>query len=478
MPIPSGGLISKYDLLDPACYPGSGTTISDLVGSLDLTTTGSPTYDSTFGCLTWNANGVGAYSSLGSYANITSTFTISLWIRINDATVSQLIFNNGNRAGSMSGYSSFYDGSGSDLIDFGGNNVWGMASASSLSQDKWYNLTYTLDSGANQGKIYINGVLSSTSSNGVGNAYDVNAFLALGGYGSSTGSPTLDNKASYAVVLIYNTTLNATQVGDIYNTYFSRFNPGKVYLNASEPASASSPYTTWNDLSNSYDFTMYSPSFTAATSSTPAYYSFPSRNFGDALTVYGEYNGTPAVTSTNNFTGYFWVRRNANHGSFTQNRLSIFANGREDLVGGDNGWSYGTYNNPNAANDNVVIERAGFGIIDSGYSFANATWINIAITVDGSNTVTFYQDGNILGGPGFSFSATTPADGMWISRTAGSFFSWMGDISIIRQYDFALTQAQIQELYNYDLATYISPSPPPAPAGLVGGRTFGQGFAG
>jgi len=453
MPIPSGGLINKYDFLDPACYPGSGTTINDLVGSLDLNITGSPTYDSTQGSLTWNGLGVGAYSAFGSYVNTTTTFTVSIWVRINDASVSQLIFNNGNRAGAMSGYSSFFDGTGSDLIDFGGNNVWGMASGSALSQDQWYNLTYTLDGGINEGKIYINGVLSSTSGNG-SVSYGVNDFLALGGVGSSTGSPTLQNKSSYGVVLFYNTVLNATQVGDIYNSYFGRFNTGKVYLNASEPASAVAPYTTWSDLSNSYDFTMYSPSFTAATSSTPAYYSFPSRSFTTPVSVYGEYNGTPAITTEATWTGYFWVRRNANHGSFTQNRLSIFANGREDLISASNGWSYGTYNNPNAANDNIVIEAAGLGVFDSGDPMPNAEWVNIAYIRDSSNNINWYLDGAYLGQTAFT-GYTTPADGMWISRTAGSFFSWMGDISIIREYDYSLTGTQLLSLINFDRENYI-----------------------
>jgi hypothetical protein len=477
MGIPSGGLIHKYDLLDPACYVHPGT-IYDLVGTSDLLVNGSPTYDAILGCLTWNGLGIGAYSLPGQMANITSTFTFSTWFKLNDGSVTQCVFNNGERTSSWSGYSLFKDAANAKL-DFGANFVWGGYHGSpDLDPAKWYNATYTFSGGTLN--FYLNGTLVGTST-GLGSplAYGPNAYMAWGGNATAGfGAPQFQNKASYGVVLYYNTALTGPQVLDIYNEYYLRFNPGKVYLNASEPASAVAPYTTWSDLSNSYDFTMYSPSFTAATSSTPAYYSFPSRDYTTPVSVYGEYNGTPAVTATNNFTGYFWVRRNADHGSYTQNRLSIFANGREDLVGGDNGWSYGAYNNPNAANNNVTIERANYGVIDSGYTFANATWINIAYTVDGSNVLTFYQDGIIKGGPGFSWGATSPADGMWISRTAGSYFSWMGDISIIRQYDTALTQAQIQELYNYDLATYISPSPPPAPAGNVGGRTFGQGFAG
>ena len=46
MAIPSGGLINKYDLLDPACYVHPGP-INDLVGTVDLSTNGSPTYDAT-----------------------------------------------------------------------------------------------------------------------------------------------------------------------------------------------------------------------------------------------------------------------------------------------------------------------------------------------------------------------------------------------------------------------------------------------
>lgn len=467
--------LHEYDFADPASYSGSGSTVYDIGSSPINLSVNNATFNGLNDTFTLQGSS-SSYIRSAEPVSIgigTNNFSYQLWYQFNgQSTVNDCQLQVGSRGGSTFGGCNFATVGGQLIVEAPGVSGWNTGFYPTAGQ--WYLLSLTVN-GSNLNTLYVDGVSFGTTTQAY-NPLGAIASIAMGPAVTNLGDSSL---SGYGALQIYDRVISSSEITNYYNGTFYRFNPGKVYLNASEPASASSPYTTWNDLSNSYDFTMYNPSFTPV-STDPAYYSFPSRNFGDPLTVYGEYNGTPAVTSTNNFTGYFWVRRNANHGSFTQNRLSIFANGREDLVGGDNGWSYGTYNNPNAANDNVVIERAGFGIIDSGYSFADATWINIAITVNSSNVVTFYQDGNILGGPGFSFSATTPADGMWISRTAGSFFSWMGDISIIRQYDYALTQAQIQELYAYDYETYITPTPPPPPppVGIVGGRTFGQGFAG
>lgn len=490
MAIPSGNIKYWYDTSDPASYPGSGTTLYDLSGNGNDITFSACTFQDPRKVLFLTRNDFGQFnSSLIPAGN--NVYTFEIWQKRDSTTAGSpgfdAVFGVGLTGSNDRIINNTDTPTGTTALTV--RTATGPAYTAGSFSTAWNHWVFLYD-GTN-GKIYLNGVqvnstVTGTQANGILRDTDNTAVACFNGLfysGGPVGSgPTQRFPGfigEFGYFRIYDIALTAGQVLDQYEANFARFYPGKVYLNASEPASAVAPYTTWNDLTNSYDFTMYSPSFTTSTSSTPAYYSFPSRDYTTPVSIYGEYNGTPAVTATNNFTGYFWVRRNADHGSYTQNRLSIFANGREDLVGGDNGWSYGAYNNPNAANNNVTIERANYGVIDSGYTFADATWINIAITVDGSNVVTFYQDGVIKGGPGFSWGATSPADGMWISRTAGSYFSWMGDISIIRQYDTALTQAQIQALYEYDLANYINPTPPPSPPyGLVGGRTFGQGFAG
>jgi len=488
MAITTANLQCNLDSTNAASNTGSGNTWFDLsANNLDFTGTGTSR-------VTFNGNqvfdlGTGKYfnaaNNLSAVIDWDADWTVELWINVDGSQTSTYhtpwgTGSNGSGAGGFNVQTHYSLGTRGYFQYTGGSyeiTVYPAATAD-IPKDSTTIHQFVVRKSGGTVQFLLDGV-PSYSRSGITNAISLNSDPFYIGYNVFYNAMI----GKVAVLRVYDSALTNGEVLGNYSTTNFILNPPPspvLDLNASESASYPGSGSTWFDITaNNFDFTMYNPSFTPV-STDPAYFSFPSRNYTSPVTVYGEYNGTPAITSTNNFTGYFWVRRNADHGSFTQNRLSIFSNGREDLVGGDNGWSYGTYNNPNAANDNVVIERAGYGIIDSGYSFSDATWINIAITVDGSNTVTFYQDGVIKGGPGFSFSATTPADGMWISRTAGSFFSWMGDISIIRQYSTALTQAQIQQIYNYDLANYITPpTPPPTPyIGLVGGRTFGQGFAG
>jgi hypothetical protein len=224
-------------------------------------------------------------------------------------------------------------------------------------------------------------------------------------------------------------------------------------LNASESASYPGSGSTWFDLTPAeYDFTMYSPIFTAKTTSSPGFFTFPGRAFTDPLNTYGEYNGTPAITTESAWTNQVWVRRATNHSSFNQSRISIFANGREDLSGPDNGWALGTLNDNGSASANLMIESSGFGIYDSGSAIPDGEWILLTFVRSGGN-ISFYINDTFINTQSFLYN--TPADGMWIARTANALFSWIGDISIIREYAVALTGTQIADLFKYDLANYI-----------------------
>jgi hypothetical protein len=245
-------------------------------------------------------------------------------------------------------------------------------------------------------------------------------------------------------------------------------------LNASESASASGSGATWYDLTaNNYDFNMFSPNFTASIGGTiPGYYTFPLRNYTDPLTVYGEYNGTPAIGG-NNVTTYAWVKVNSGWTAKTMFRIPIFYNGRDT---NGNGFMVGTEAPPSSP-IRVQAEASGNFQRYAANGVANDVWQCIAATISSTN-IQFYING-AANGTSQLFSVSTPANGMWISNS-NNLFSWLGDLSIIRFYSSVLTAGEIQDLYDYDLANYINPSPPaPTPyVGLIGGRTFGQGFAG
>ena len=470
MPIPSGGLIHKYDLLDPACYPGSGTLITDTVGSLDLTTTGSPTYNATLGSLTWNANGVGAYSTPGQYANTTTNFTISIWVRINDASVSQLIFNNGNRAGAMSGYSSFFDGTGSDLVDFGGNNIWGMNSGSALAQDQWYNLTYTLNSGTNEAKIYINGVLSATTNNG-SVSYGPNDFLALGGTGSSTGSPTLQNKASYAVVLIYNTTLNATQVLDIYNSYAYRFASSVAKFDFSNVASYPGSGGILYDLSGTGN-TLTNPTLTGTFGGTgqSKYYSFAGGTDQFARTASAGFSGTTLYTAS----VFAWVRAsNWNNPPQDSGYHYIMGWGDDVFPGGGHIGLAKQYSTTFYPPGQPGTMGSGYGVTFVPGGLTNNKWQHFGYVADGTNC-TLYLDGVQVGqtpqtynyvygntGPlawvGNSAPPTTPF--MSLGALAGGGYAPASnfDLAIGEWYNVGLGSTTVAQLYNSQKDRFIAP---------------------
>ena len=454
-------LVAHYDFGNSSSYPGSGTTVYDLTaGNNDLTFTSAPTYSSALGGHVVLNNTMSANLS-GTYPNNLPSgqddFTMVIWAQaVSSYNVAMFALGGGNPAGAR--------------VDMGygfSSSILGSEFYSSYIQQSttptvgtWFQYVITGVAGNTSVQLltYVNGKLDSKTAGATVPTIDFNnndtfpnnnPRLSINWQGAAG-----DMKIIKAEV--WDTVLTANQIKDDYIDFLKRTKDLVSEYNANESSSYPGSGTQWTDLSpSSKNITLYSPAFTAATVTTPAYFSFPARNFGDPLTVYGEYNGTPAITTQSSWTGYFWVRRNVIHSSYTQNRLSIFANGREDLIGGDNGWSYGTYNNPNAANDNVVIEAAGVGVKDSGYGMGEDCWVNLAYIYSGGN-ISIYENGQLLSTQSFSY--TTPADGMWLSRTAGSYFSWIGDISIIRQFGAALTGTELLNLIQYDRDNYI-PNP-------------------
>jgi hypothetical protein len=424
-------LINKYDLLDPACYPGSGTVINDLVGTVDLGTNGSPTYDATNGSLTWNGLGVGAYSSAGSYVNITTTFTFSIWFKINDVSQVQLLINNGERTSSWSGYSDFITPT-TGQLDFGANYVWGgIHSCPNLDPTKWYNATYTFSGGTLN--FYINGALVSTVTGlGSPNAYGPNAYLALGGNATAFfGAPQYQNKASYGVVLFYNTALNSTQVNDIYLTYVDRFFPPIHEYDAADPASYPGSGPTFFDIGsapinltiNNATFDSVNDSFTLQGGSSSYIRSAEPVSIG---------------IGTNNFSYQLWYQFN---GQSTINDCQL-------QVGSRGGSTFGGCNFA-AVGGQLIVEAPGVSGWTTGFYPTAGKWYLLSLTVNSSNLNTLYVNG-------VSFGTTTQAYnplgaiasiamGPAVTNLADGSLSGYGALQI---YDRVISPAEITNYYN------------------------------
>lgn len=437
MAIPSGGLINKYDLLDPACYVHPGP-INDLVGTVDLSTNGSPTYDATLGCLTWNGTGVGAYSAAASYANITSTFTFSIWFKLNDVSATQLLLNNGDRSGGMSGYSNFVSPT-TGQLDFGANNVWGgLFSCPTLDATKWYNATYSYENVAGGTlKLYIDGVLISntTGVGGPANAYGPNAFMAWGGSGlPGFGAPQYPNKTSYGVVLFYNTVLTGPEVLDIYDTYVTRFNPPVHEYDAADPASYPGSGSTLTDIGSApINLTINNATFD---------------NVNDSFTLQGNLGSyirsaqpISIGIGANNFSYQMWFQYNGQSllTGPTDPQLQVGSRGPANYGGCTIVTSSGQ----------LGLESPGVGTLFTGFSPVAGKWYLITVTVDGSNLNTLYVDGVST----YSGTQAYGTAGTINSITLGPAITNLGDASLsgfgpVQIYDRVISPAEITNYYN------------------------------
>jgi len=228
MPIPPGTLVASYDFSDPLCYPGSGSTVFDLEGSLNL-----PISSATF-----VSNGQGSYFNFNGSSYIgaknlnllpsDNTFSMNIWAK-KDAGVSNVplfLLSIGANPGpsGTNPYITANDFTEKYTVQFS-NGIGIVNSSSEIPNSVWTMITYTAD-GTNS-KIYIDGVLDGTASQGIGSNPSSNATLYIGAVTDGSNNPLVTNRftGDVAIVEIYNTALSAGDITTLYNDTSTRFAP-------------------------------------------------------------------------------------------------------------------------------------------------------------------------------------------------------------------------------------------------------------
>lgn len=214
--IVTAGLSMWLDANDPASYPGSGTTWTDLTGNgNDQTLVNSPTY--TAGTPSYfDFNGINQYSTGSTLVLGPNTYTKMVWFQINAPGDNNLV-------SSAGGGHYMYFASSSTLWAGNANvppyNIPGTSfgSTTSFSTGTWYCATVVFTSP--QIYLYVNGTL---------NASDITySGLARGGDGSTNlacfgpGGNLLNGRI--AEVYCYATALTAAQVLQNFNATRSRY---------------------------------------------------------------------------------------------------------------------------------------------------------------------------------------------------------------------------------------------------------------
>jgi hypothetical protein len=223
------GLIASYNFSDPLCYPGTGNTVFNLEGTLDLPIINA-TYGGTGQSKFFAFNGSNALIGKNGVTGLGITFSVSLWSKYPAAATSQMYqFSAGTYdpvqgAGPMNGVNT----PSTNFVDISFNDGIGLTSFST-SPDVWHNYFFTAD--GTTLKAYLDGTLAGSASQGIG-SWD-NGGLYLGVPLTTGGNyyPGYYYNGEIATLDVYNVALGSTAVSTYYNDTSSRF-----------PAPAPPPY--------------------------------------------------------------------------------------------------------------------------------------------------------------------------------------------------------------------------------------------
>jgi hypothetical protein len=230
--IVTDGLIFMVDFADRNCFPGSGTTVTDLVSTKTLSAENSPTITSAHPGYMSSATGgkritrqsndlgsvLGNEITLASWWRGTGAGGASANARImevyavdsapssghallrgsSNGTPTAWLNDNGN-----SGYSRFYT----------------ITAATTIADNIWTYQVCTYSSPTV--KLYLNGTLSQTGTSAVTTALDDALNVTIGAYEASTSNYFMTGDIS--ICKIYNRELTAAEVSQNFNAQRSRF---------------------------------------------------------------------------------------------------------------------------------------------------------------------------------------------------------------------------------------------------------------
>lgn len=444
----------KYDFSDPACYPGSGTTITDLSTNLNGILQDEALFVSDGQQSYINITAINQYARSNGYNFPTrNIYTISAIFKTygqnNYNTVVSLAQNDGS--GTTPFISTPFNHTAEYNFPFS-SNAFGVNSITSnlkIKNDTWNLLVLTAD-GTTQ-KLYLNGILVGS----VAHTQSFNGSLPFFGTGYPVSGETAIQKV--AVMQMWASALTATQVKDLADFYavrFSLYQPINSY-DFSETESYSGSGSTVFDLAASLNLPIVNAVYAGTGQSK--YFSFDGN---------GDYIGKTSVTGLGDtFSVNIWYEPTAVN-STVRNLWQVGV--------GSTGTNPGVILNSPSTSD-LTSTFNGIGQTQATGVLSVNTWQMATVTADGT-TAKLYLDGVLAGSVsqgigewatgGFAIGAGVDGSGN-ISAGADAL---LGNVAIFDVYNTALGSTAITNIYN-ETETRFFPSPPPTPV-LIGSYDF------
>lgn len=225
------GLVFNMDFSDTNCYPGSGTTVTDLVGSLTGTVKNGASFSTDFGG-TFDFDGVNDEIDMGNQS-LFNTFpkAYEIWFRNDDTTNKRNngLLNKGNNGGNASQNGALMlnlqqDGFNRFIfrVSNGSSFIVSLIQSGIPNVGDWAHVVAQWDGTTNSNGVQLyldNSLLGQTTATGTTPTTARNFFI--GGHHDTQANRSLDGKI--AVVRAYNRVLTADEISTNYNALKGRF---------------------------------------------------------------------------------------------------------------------------------------------------------------------------------------------------------------------------------------------------------------
>ena len=220
--------ISELDFSDLACYPGSGTTVFDLVSNNDFSITSGATFVSDGQASYFQFAGSGNRLQTISPVTVTSqtVFTFSAWAMNTGTTSIGILFASGQNNPSGGVPCIAINVTAPDVVISTYGFGVGTAVGTAINENEWYLLTMTCDGTTN--KIYINDTLAGSGSRSTGSIFNNPTDLVIGQYSTTDlTTPWIGRVATYSY---YDEALSLEDIQNLYNSTVNRFSTPNVSI--------------------------------------------------------------------------------------------------------------------------------------------------------------------------------------------------------------------------------------------------------
>ena len=227
--IDTDGLMACWDAGNLACYPGSGTTLANLVGNGrrtgdDLIINGSPTFTSTFpSYFTFELSQTTKYFIDNPFTMPTDDVTIEMWVRFsNGTTADQSLVSYAVSGDTNNSLIFLYN----DILRFYGPDQNRRTTGWEPSADVWYQVVRRRTKSTGLEKCYVDGVEEYSNTWKAGNGFTTGGAMVFGQEQDSVGGGFQSSQCfggDFGLLRIYNRALTQDELVQNYNAVKVRF---------------------------------------------------------------------------------------------------------------------------------------------------------------------------------------------------------------------------------------------------------------